>query len=37
MKHLAKRIFKGLEADNGAVPEEINTNIQGLTIFPMGC
>lgn len=27
MKHLAKRIFKGLEADNGAVPEEINTNI----------
>ncbi len=27
MKHLAKRIFKGLEADNGAVPESINTNI----------
>ena len=27
MKHLAKRIFKGLEADHGAVPENINTNI----------
>ena len=31
MKHLAKRIFKGLEADNGAVPEEINTNIPDYT------
>lgn len=31
MKHLAKRIFKGLEADNGAVPENINTNIPDYT------
>ena len=31
MKHLAKRIFKGLEADNGAVPEEINTNTPDYT------
>ena len=31
MKHLAKRIFKGLEADNGAIPEEINTNIPDYT------
>lgn len=27
MKHLAKRIFKGIKADNGNVPENINTNI----------
>lgn len=31
MKHLAKRIFKGLETDNGAVPESINTNIPDYT------
>ena len=31
MKHLAKRIFKGLEADNGAIPEAINTNIPDYT------
>ncbi len=31
MKHLAKRIFKGLEADNGRVPEDINTNIPDYT------
>lgn len=27
MKHLAKRIFKGLEADNGEIPPEIDTRI----------
>lgn len=27
MKHLAKRIFKGLKEDNGSVPETVNTNI----------
>ena len=27
MKHLAKRIFKGLEADNGEVPVTVNTEI----------
>ena len=27
MKHLAKRIFKGLEEDAGTVPESINTDI----------
>ncbi len=31
MKHLAKRIFKGLKADNGSVPEEINTDIPDYT------
>ena len=31
MKHLAKRIFKGLEADNGVIPESINTNIPDYT------
>lgn len=31
MKHLAKRIFKSLEADNGQVPEEIDTNIPDYT------
>ncbi len=31
MKHLAKRIFKGLEADNGQIPEEIDTNIPDYT------
>ncbi len=31
MKHLAKRIFKGLEADNGQVPEEVNTDIPNYT------
>lgn len=31
MKHLAKKIFKGLEADNGAIPESINTNIPDYT------
>ena len=27
MKHLAKRIFKGLEADNGQIPVTVNTSI----------
>lgn len=27
MKHLAKRIFKGLEADNGGIPVTVNTEI----------
>jgi transposase len=27
MKHLAKKIFKGLESDLGAVPAEVDTNI----------
>lgn len=27
MKHLAKRIFKGLEQDNGSVPVTVNTDI----------
>lgn len=27
MKHLAKRIFKGLEADNGTIPVTVNTEI----------
>lgn len=31
MKHLAKRIFKGLELDNGVIPESINTNIPDYT------
>ena len=31
MKHLAKRIFKGLEADNGQIPEAVNTDIPDYT------
>ena len=31
MKHLAKRIFKGLEADNGQVPVTVNTTIPDYT------
>lgn len=31
MKHLAKRIFKGLEADIGQIPEEIDTDIPDYT------
>ncbi len=31
MKHMAKRIFKGLEKDIGFVPEEIDTNIPDYT------
>ena len=31
MKHLAKRIFKGLEADNGQIPEKVNTDIPDYT------
>jgi transposase len=31
MKKLAKKIFKGLKADNGAVPETIDTNIPDYT------
>ena len=31
MKHMAKRIFKGLEEDIGSVPEEIDTNIPQYT------
>ena len=31
MKHLAKRIFKSLEEDAGAVPESVNTNIPDYT------
>lgn len=27
MKHLAKKIFKGLEADNGTIPTTVNTEI----------
>ena len=31
MKHLAKRIFKGLQADNGQIPEAVNTHIPDYT------
>ena len=31
MKHLAKRIFKGLEADNGQIPVTVDTNIPDYT------
>lgn len=31
MKHLAKRIFKGLEADNGQIPVTVNTTIPDYT------
>ena len=31
MKHLAKRIFKGLEQDNGRLPETLNTEIPDYT------
>ena len=31
MKHLAKRIFKGLEADNGQIPVTVNTAIPDYT------
>ena len=31
MKHLAKRIFKGLEKDEGSIPEGINTDIPDYT------
>lgn len=31
MKHLAKRIFKGLESDNGMIPETIETQIPDYT------
>ena len=31
MKHLAKRIFKGLEADNGTIPVTVNTEIPDYT------
>ena len=31
MKHLAKRIFKALKADNEAVPEAVNTDIPDYT------
>ena len=31
MKHLAKRIFQGLEADNGQVPVTVNTTIPDYT------
>ena len=31
MKHLAKRIFKGLQADNGQIPEDVNTDIPDYT------
>ena len=31
MKHMAKRIFRGLEADNGGVPEGVDTDIPDYT------
>lgn len=31
MKHMAKRIFKGLEKDCGIIPEEVDTNIPEYT------
>lgn len=31
MKHLAKRIFKGLEKDNGVIPVTVDTNIPDYT------
>lgn len=31
MKHLAKRIFKGLEADNGQIPVTVDTSIPDYT------
>ena len=31
MKHLAKRIFKGLETDGGQIPDSIDTNIPDYT------
>lgn len=31
MKHLAKKIFKAIEVDNGDIPEEINTDIPDYT------
>lgn len=31
MKHLAKRIFRGLEADNGQIPVTVDTNIPDYT------
>ena len=31
MKHLAKRIFKGLEADNGQIPVSVDTKIPDYT------
>jgi transposase len=33
MKHLAKKIFKGLESDIGEVPNQINTNIPDYTLI----
>jgi len=31
MKHLAKKIFKAVETDNGEIPQEINTDIPDYT------